>query len=129
MKTREEMLAEFNEQKERMQREPRAVVIHLDVNHIANGTGCLFKRRQQRPAFPRCHVTHPISFPQSYRAANPASTDFKGGISMSKEEKTLYEKLGQLPPALQDRFEDQIDGAAMALAILAPQNQEKEADE
>lgn len=45
---------------------------------------------------------------------------------MSKEEKTLYEKLGKLPPALQDRFEDQIDGAAMALAILAPQNQEKE---
>lgn len=25
-----------------------------------------------------------------------------------------------------DRFEDQIDGAAMALEILAPQNQEKE---
>lgn len=46
---------------------------------------------------------------------------------MSKEEKTLYEKLGQLPPALQDRFEDQIDGAAMALAILAPsEDREKE---
>lgn len=47
---------------------------------------------------------------------------------MSKEEKTLYEKLGQLPPALQDRFEDQIDGAAMALAILAPGEDNKKED-
>lgn len=47
---------------------------------------------------------------------------------MSKEEKTMYEKLSQLPPALQDRFEDQIDGAAMALAILAPSEENKKED-
>lgn len=45
---------------------------------------------------------------------------------MSKKEKTFAEKLGRLPADLQDRFSDQIDGAVMALEILAPQNQEKE---
>ena len=37
---------------------------------------------------------------------------------MSEKEKTILEKMAQLPPELQDKMAAQIDGAVMALYIL-----------
>lgn len=37
---------------------------------------------------------------------------------MSEKEKTILEKMAQLPPELQDKFLDKIDGAIMALDML-----------
>lgn len=37
---------------------------------------------------------------------------------MSEKEKTILEKMAQLPPELQDKFVDKIDGAVMALDML-----------
>lgn len=37
---------------------------------------------------------------------------------MSEKEKTILEKMAQLPPELQDKMAAQIDGAVMALDIL-----------
>lgn len=37
---------------------------------------------------------------------------------MSEKEKTMIEKIAKLPPELQSRFCDKLDGAAMALDTL-----------
>ena len=34
---------------------------------------------------------------------------------MSEKEKSMIEKIAKLPPELQDKFADKLDGAAMAL--------------
>lgn len=47
---------------------------------------------------------------------------------MSQKEKTLAEKLGQLPKALQSQFADRIDGAVMALELLKPEEPEQKGE-
>ena len=37
---------------------------------------------------------------------------------MSEKEKSMIEKIAKLPPELQDKFADKLDGAAMALDVL-----------
>lgn len=47
---------------------------------------------------------------------------------MSEKEKAMIENIAKLPPELQDKFADKIEGAAMALDILGkpqPMNEEK----
>lgn len=47
---------------------------------------------------------------------------------MSEQEKTLTEKVCALPPELQEKFVQQIDGAALAVEYMQKkQNEEKEA--
>lgn len=48
---------------------------------------------------------------------------------MSEKEKRLSENISRLPKELQDRFVDQITGAAMALDLLAGEGDEDEEDE
>lgn len=45
---------------------------------------------------------------------------------MSEKEKTVIEKMAQLPPELQDKFVDKIDGAIMALDMLGKGDKEDE---
>ncbi len=44
---------------------------------------------------------------------------------MSEKEKTVIEKMAQLPPELQDKFVDKIDGAIMALDMLGKGDKEE----
>ena len=37
---------------------------------------------------------------------------------MSEKEKSMIEKIAKLPPELQDKFADKLDGAAMARDVL-----------
>ena len=45
---------------------------------------------------------------------------------MSEKEKAMIEKIAQLPSELQNRIVDQIDGAIMAMDMLADGKTEKE---
>lgn len=47
---------------------------------------------------------------------------------MSQKEKTLAEKIGQLPKELQTQFADRIDGAVMALELLKPESPEQKGE-
>lgn len=47
---------------------------------------------------------------------------------MSSQEKTMCAKIAQLPPELQQQFLDKIDGAAMALEILAKDKEQPHDD-
>lgn len=44
---------------------------------------------------------------------------------MSEKEKAMYEKISKLPPELQEKFFDKVDGAVMAMNLL---DSKKEAD-
>lgn len=44
---------------------------------------------------------------------------------MSEKEKVMYEKISKLPPELQEKFFDKVDGAVMAMNLL---DSKKEAD-
>ncbi len=44
---------------------------------------------------------------------------------MSEKEKTILEKMAQLPPELQDKMAAQIDGAVMALDMLGKGEKEE----
>lgn len=46
---------------------------------------------------------------------------------MSEKEKTILEKMAQLPPELQDKLVDKIDGAVMVLDMLE-QSKKKEGE-
>lgn len=45
---------------------------------------------------------------------------------MSEKEKTMLKKIAQLPPELQDKLADRIDGAVMALDMLGKGEKEDE---
>lgn len=44
---------------------------------------------------------------------------------MSEKEKTMIEKIAKLPPELQDKFCDKLDGAVMAMDILEKKEERK----
>lgn len=46
---------------------------------------------------------------------------------MSEKEKSMIEKIAKLPPELQDKFCDKLDGAVMALDMLGakPEHEDK----
>lgn len=46
---------------------------------------------------------------------------------MSEQEKALVEKIAKLPPELQNRFSDKVDGAAMALEALKAEREKETA--
>ena len=50
----------------------------------------------------------------------------KGVETMSEKEKTILEKMAQLPPELQDKMAAQIDGAVMVLDMLGKGEKEDE---
>ena len=43
-----------------------------------------------------------------------------GGEILSEKEREILDKLAKLPPAMQDRFLDRLQGAADALDTMAP---------
>lgn len=45
---------------------------------------------------------------------------------MSEKEKSMIEKIAKLPPELQDKFCDKLDGAVMALDMLGVKPPEQE---
>ena len=45
---------------------------------------------------------------------------------MSEKEKVLVKKMAQLPPELQDKFAAAVDGAVMALDVMAQKKKKKE---
>lgn len=45
---------------------------------------------------------------------------------MSEKEKAMVEKIAQLPPELQNRIVDQIDGAIMAMDMLESRKNDDE---
>lgn len=47
---------------------------------------------------------------------------------MSEKEKKMIEKIAKLPPELQDKFADKLDGAVMALDMLDRQKKKEEAE-
>lgn len=52
----------------------------------------------------------------------------QGGENMSEKEKALAEKVCALPPELQEKFVQQIDGAALAVEYMqSKKKDEKEA--
>lgn len=69
------------------------------------------------------HLFPADSIAQSGRRDKPR----KEVKTMSEKEKAMIEKIAQLPPELQNRIVDQIDGAIMAMDMLADGKTEKEA--
>lgn len=45
---------------------------------------------------------------------------------MSEKEKTILDKIAKLPPELQDRLVDKLDGAVMALDVLEKKTEKEE---
>ncbi len=45
---------------------------------------------------------------------------------MSKQEQEIIEQIAKLPPELQDKFLERIQGATMAMDVLKPQPQPSE---
>lgn len=45
---------------------------------------------------------------------------------MSEKEEVLVKKMSQFPPELQDKFAAAVDGAAMALDVMAAEKKKKE---
>lgn len=45
---------------------------------------------------------------------------------MSEKEKVLVKKMSQFPPELQDKFAAAVDGAVMALDVMAAEKKKKE---
>ena len=57
---------------------------------------------------------------------NKDREDKKGSEKMSEKEKALAEGIAKLPAELQDKFLDQITGAAVAVECMAAQAAEKQ---
>lgn len=58
------------------------------------------------------------SFFSAHGLTTSRSSARKENSKMSEKEKSMIEKIAKLPPELQDKFADKLDGAAMALDVL-----------
>lgn len=77
------------------------------------------KPRAAAKPLPPCNAAEARSKPGKCRGHR------KGGETMSEKEKAMCEKISKLPPELQEKFFDKVDGAVMAMNLL---DSRKEAD-
>ena len=80
---------------------------------------CSFSlRRGEAAQIDSVHFTHGFTSFQGGLYQSKAVLARKENSKRSEKEKSMIEKIAKLPPELQDKFADKLDGAAMALDVL-----------